>query len=251
MNDPSTRVAQVSRRSLGINQRGVALIIVILLTSFLSALGMGLLLAVFMDRLAARNLSGSVAMLYAADAAIELAARDLAQTDDWDAVLSGARRSSFTDGSASGVRGIPGGGAVDLTASTNMLNCGRTTGCTTAQMNTNSRERPWGLNNPRWQLYAFGPMEQITGLSQPALCYLAVWIADDSREDDGEPLADALLTDDPGHGIVRVHAEAFGLAGSRRAIEAELVRICRGGGPAPCLPGIRVQSWQELRQPIP
>ncbi len=61
------------------SERGIALIMVILLTAFLSALGLGLLLAVFMDRLASGNMAGSVAMLYAADAAIELAARDLSQ----------------------------------------------------------------------------------------------------------------------------------------------------------------------------
>jgi hypothetical protein len=232
-------------------QRGIALIMVILLTAFLSALGMGLLLAVFMDRLASRNMAGSVAMLYAADAAIELAARDLSQEADWNPVLSGARLSSFTDGLPGGVRDIAGGGTIDLTASTNVLNCGKTSNCTGPQMNANSRERPWGANNPRWRLYAFGPMEQLMRFAQPAACYLAVWVADDSSEEDGDPLADAVEEADSGHGIVRVHAAAFGLAGSRRAIEAELVRACRGGGVGACLPGIRVQSWQELRQPIP
>lgn len=232
------------------SQRGIALIMVILLTAFLSALGLGLILAVFMDRLAAGNMTGSVAMLFAADGAIELAARDLAQESDWDAVLSGVRRSSFTDGAPSGVRGIPGGGAVDLTASTNLLNCGKATNCTAPQMNANSRERPWGANNPRWRLFAFGPMEQFTQFSRPVPCYLAVWIADDGREADDEPLIDA-EDDQPGHGIVRVHAEVFGRAGSKRAVEAELARACRGGGVGACLPGIRVQSWQELRQSIP
>lgn len=232
-------------------QRGIALIMVMLLTAFLSALGLGLILAVFMDRLATGNMSGSVAMLFAADAAIELAARDLAQADDWDAVLAGSQRSSFTDGAPGGVRGIPGGGAIDLTASTNMLNCGKASNCTAAQMAANSRERPWGENNPRWQLYAFGPLAQVTELARPASCYLAVWVADDGREEDGDPLADALENGEPGHGIVRVHAEVFGHAGSRRAVEAELARSCRGGGVGACLPGIRVQSWQELRQSIP
>ncbi len=232
-------------------QRGIALIMVVLLTAFLSALGLGLILAVFMDRLATGNMTGSVAMLFAADAAIELAARDLAQVADWDSVLSGSRRSTFTDGVPGGVRGLPGGGAVDLTASTNMLNCRKVTNCTTPQMNASSRERPWGVNNPRWQLYAFGPMEQLTELSRPAPCYLAVWIADDGREQDGDALADAVENGEPGHGIVRVHAEVFGIAGSRRAIEAELARACRGGGVGACLPGIRVQSWQELRESIP
>jgi hypothetical protein len=232
------------------NQRGIALIMVTLVTAFLSALGMGLILAIFMDRLATGNMSASVAMLYAADAAIELAARDLSQVPDWNAVLNGSTRASFTDGAPAGVRAIPGGGAIDLTASTNNLNCGRPTACTAAQMNANSRERPWGANNPRWRLYAFGPMEQLAQWSRPPACYLVVWIADDGREEDGDPLADA-SEEEPGYEIVRVHAEVFGQAGSRRVIEAELARACRGSEAAACLPGIRVQSWQEVRQPVP
>ena len=126
------------------HERGIALIMVLLVTAFLSALGAGLILAVFMDRLATGNLSGSIGMLHAADAAIELAARDLAQVVDWNSVLTGARQSSFTDGAPGGVRGIPGGGTVDLTAATNFLNCGKAGNCTVPQMNASSRERPWG-----------------------------------------------------------------------------------------------------------
>lgn len=233
------------------SEHGIALIMVVLVTAFLSALGLGVLLAVFMDRLATGNRAGSVAMLYAADSGIELAARDLAGIDDWDVVLSGAERSSFIDGDAAGVRGLPGGGAVDLTTTTNMLNCGRSTTCTTTQMNANSKERPWGANNPRWRLFAYGPMQQLAVLARPEPCYLAVWVADDVREQDGDPLADEADEHEPGHGIVRVHAEAFGVAGSRRALEAELLRVCRAGEGAGCPPGIRVQSWRELRQAIP
>lgn len=247
----STRIAQHAQCSLRAGQSGIALIMVVIITTFLSALGIGVMMAVFMDRLANRNMSGAVAMFYAADAGIELAARDLGHADDWSAVLSGVVRSAFADGNPTGVRGIPGGGAVDLTASTNLLNCGKATACTAAQMNAISRERPWGVNNPRWTLYAFGPMSQLTPFVRPAPCYLAVWIADDYREADGDPLADSANDEEPGHGIVRVHAEAFGVAGSRRVIEAELARICPDGAEAPCLPGIRVQSWQELRQAIP
>ncbi len=140
---------------------------------------------------------------------------------------------------------------VDLTSATNQLNCGKVTTCTSAQMNANSRERPWGANNPRWQLFAFGPMEQFSQLMRPAACYLIVWVADDAREGDGNPLMDAGSRDEPGHGIVRVRAETYGAAGSRRAIEAELARVCPDGPGESCLPGIRVQSWQELRQVVP
>jgi hypothetical protein len=231
--------------------RGIALVMVVLVTTFLSALAIGVLLAVFMDRLATGNMAGSVAMLYAADSAIEIAARDLARIDDWNVVLAGAQRSSFTDGAAAGVKPVPGGGTVDLTSTTNMLNCGRSANCSLAQVNANSKERPWGPNNPRWRLFAYGPMQRLADIARPSPCYLVVWVADDSREQDGDPQADEPDAGRPGHGIVRVHAEAFGAAGSRRAIEAELSKVCPGGESAICLPGIRVQSWQELHQAVP
>lgn len=233
------------------SQRGIALILVILVTAFLSALGMGLALAVFMDRLATGNMSGSVAMLYAADGGIEIAAHELAQVADWSPVLSGAQQSHVNDGPPSGVRALPGGGVVDLAAATNLLNCGKTTTCTIAQMNATSSDRPYGANNPRWRLFAYGPMQQFGQLARPPACYLAVWLGDDGHEQDGDPLVDEPLPDQPGYGIVRVHAETYGFGGVRRAIEAELSKICPSGGGGGCQPGIRVQSWQELRQVLP
>jgi hypothetical protein len=232
------------------SERGIALLMVILFTAFLSVLGLGLLLAVFMDRLATGNMNASVAMLYAADAGIELAARDLAETLDWDVVLSGSTQGSFTDGAPGGARKIPGGGSIDLTAATNRLNCLKSSSCTAAQMNANSPRRPWGSDNPRWRLYVYGPVESMAPVARPAPCYLAVWIADDAREQDGDPESDA-AEEESGHGIVRLHAETVAAGGSTRVIEAELTRACTGAATGACLPGIRVQSWQELRQSIP
>jgi hypothetical protein len=231
-------------------QRGIALILVILVTSFLSAIGLGLALIVVMDRLATGNLRGSVAMLYAADAAIELAIRDLAHIADWNVVLAGDVRSAFADGEPSGVRAIPGGGAIDLTTATNQLNCGLDSDCTVAQIEANTRERPWGANNALWRLFAYGPVGNIVHFARPAPCYLAVWLADDAREDDEDPLSDA-GKDAPGHGVLRVRAAAYGPLGTRRAIEAELVRGCLAEEEAECPMGIRVQSWRELRQNVP
>ena len=232
-------------------ESGVALILVLLATSFLSAVGLGLALVVFMDQLASGNHRGSVAMLYAADAGIELAARDLSLADDWNAALAGTRRGGFTDGASTGVRAIPGGGAVHLTAETNLLNCGRRSACTAAEMDVNSRDRPWGANNPRWRLFEYGRFEDLINVARPAQCYLAVWVADDSREADDDPMTDAAV-DEPGRGVMRVRAQVFGPMGGRRAIEAELARMCRSqDGEEVCLPGIRVQSWQEVRQLIP
>ncbi len=230
------------------SQRGIALILALLATSFLSAVGLGLAVVLFVDHLATGNLKGSVALLYAADAGIELAAHDLARAD-WNAALAGAELGTFADGAPSGVRAIPGGGAVNLTAETNTLNCGKVTSCSGAQMDANTDERPWGANNPRWRLYAYGPLDNLPDLARPAPCYLAVWIADDSRETDDDPLTDG---DVEGRGVLRVRAAAFGRLGSRRAIEAELARVCgRANGQEVCQPGIRVQSWQEVRQLVP
>ena len=233
------------------HESGVALILVLLLTSFLSAMGLGLALVVFMDQLAGGNHRGSVTMLYAADAGIELAARDLSFSADWDAVLAGLETGSLTDGPPQGVKAIPGGGTVNLTAETNTLNCGRVTSCTQLQMDAVTRDRPWGANNPRWRLYAYGPLQNVAGIARPAPCYLAVWVADDSREADDDPLADA-GQDQPGRGVVRVRAQVFGPSGARRAIEAELARVCEDASSEEvCLPGIRVQSWQEIRHLVP
>jgi hypothetical protein len=231
-------------------QRGIALILVILVTSFLSAIGLGLAMIVVMDRLASGNLRGSVAMVYAADAVLELAARDLAQLADWNLALSGAARSAFADGASFGAHLIPSGEAVDLTVETNQLNCGRDSDCAVEQMASNTRERPWGTNNPRWQLYAYGPVGNIVHFARPAPCYLAVWLADDGREEDGDPLTDA-AADEPGHGVLRVRAQAYGALGARRTIEAEVVRSCLTGAGPDCPMGIRVQSWHEVRQNVP
>lgn len=232
--------------------RGIALIIVLLVTSFLSAMAMGVAVSVSMARLADGNLSGDVARLYAADAGIALAAHELDGQPDWDAVLSGRAQGSFTDGAPSGIRNIPGGGWLSLTAATHTLNCGRPSGCTPGQLTSNSRDRPWGANNPVWQPFAYGRLSDLAPQQRPSPDYLVVWVADDEREEDGDPSADEAVPGRPGRGVVRVHAEAFGPLGARRAVEAELVRVCRVEQEEEwCLPGIRVQSWREVRQLVP
>ena len=232
------------------NERGIALILAVLFTSFLCAIGLGLALVVFMDRLAVGNMRGSVGLLYAADAAIELAARDLSRTDDWSSVLAGLQRGSLTDGVPGGVRQTP-GASINLTALTNQLNCGSDADCTSAQMDTSTRDRPWAGNNPRWQLYGYAPFGTSAELERPSPCYLVIWIADDAREQDGDPSSDAIEAE-PGHGILRVRAEAFGYGGARRGIEAELVRFCLpAGAPGSCRASIRVQSWLEVRETVP
>lgn len=231
------------------SDRGIALILVILVISFLVAIGLGLALMMVMDRLASGNFRGSVALLYAADAALELAVRDVAQLGDWDLALAGVARGRVVDGDDSGVRAIPGGGEIDLSAAAHQLNCGRPAVCSDAQMSANSRERPWGPNNARWRLFASGPSGNFVQFSRPIPAYLAIWVADDGREEDGDPERDA-PPGAPGHGVIRVRVDAYGPLGARRSIEAELARLCLDAAEA-CRQGTRVQSWREVRQAVP
>ena len=232
------------------NERGVALIIALLSLMLLTALGLALVMTTSTETLISANFREGGEAMYAADAGVERVMQDLLTVPDWNRIIAGQVQSSFTDGAAIGARTLPDGSKINLAAATNMLNCNKTSACGPGEMDAWSPERPWTANNPRWQLFVYGPMNRLTQLTRPAPCYLAVWIGDDGREQDGEPLSDA-VEDASGHGIVRVHAETIGFGGWNRAIEAELGRACRGIGVGACLPGIRVQSWQELRQSIP
>ncbi len=232
--------------------RGIALILVLLVTSLLSALALGLAIVVSSTQLVEGNFGEGATMGYAAEAGVALAAHELARQSEWDAVLAGVARSGMTDGPPTGARAIAGGGTVSLQAETNQLNCGRTTSCTSAQMAVTTAERPWGANNPAWRLFLYGPVAEILRPTHPRPGYLLVWIADDSRETDGDPLMDGSAADGRGRDVVRVRATVFGPGPARRAVEAELARMCRSaGGVMVCRPGIRVQSWREVRQLVP
>jgi hypothetical protein len=141
---------------------------------------------------------------------------------------------------------------LDLDAETALLNCGVRSGCTTAQLWAVTRDRPWGVNNPRWRPFLYGPVSSLHPFTRPHPYYVVVWIADDARESDGDPEVDGGGDPPRGAGVVRVRADAFGPLRARRALEGELARVCRPAASGErCLPGVRVQSWRELRQAVP
>jgi Tfp pilus assembly protein PilX len=242
---------QMARRRVA-GERGVALIVVLVVTAAVFVMGLGLSLLVATERMAGGHYRESVRLLYAADAGIELAARELARMADWNGVLAGVVRSEMVDGPPGGVRVLPGGESLDLDAQTNGLNCARSAPCTPAQVSANTRDRPWGVNNPLWRPFLHAPLPALGIAARPGPYYLVVWIADDGRESDGDPTVDGGGDPPRGRGVVRVRADAFGPRGARRAVEAELARLCRSEPAGTiCWPGLRVQSWRELRQAVP
>jgi hypothetical protein len=233
------------------SSRGIALITVLLVSSLVSTMALGLALIVSINQLVVRNHRESTALAASAQAGLELAAHALSSAD-WNAVLAGTALAPGADGAPSGPRALGGGRTVDLSVQTNLLNCGSRAGCSAGQLQAVSVDRPWGVNNPHWRLYLYGPLAGFARWRHPAAAYLLVWIADDGRESDGNPDADGAPPDGSGRNVLRVHAAAFGHDGGRRAIEAELVRVCRPAAAAdPCPPAIRVQSRRDLRESLP
>jgi hypothetical protein len=192
-------------------------------TLLLTALGLGLVMITMTETMISANFRDGGEAVYAADAGVERVMQDLLTVPDWNQILSGALQSSFIDGAPSGTRSIPGGGTLDLTAATNLMNCGKVTTCSDAEMDAWSLERPYELDNPRWRLYAYSPLSSIidTGTILSPL-YVAVWVADDPAETDGNPSADGTVG--PGAGVIMLRAKAFGPNGSEATIEAAVSR---------------------------
>lgn len=226
------------------SERGIALLVTLLTISFLSTLGLGLVLSSSIARMADSNHEDAVALLNAAESALELAVRDLGRIADWNLVLSGAARSALVDGVA-GPRTLADGRTIDLTRLTNELTCGRTTSCSDAQRSASSLDRPWGRQNPRWVLFLTSAEVRLINPRIRTAPYLIVWLGDDASERDDDPAIDGGGSGGEGRHVLRARAEAFGANGSRRAIEAEVVRVCDGAvSGESCLPGVRLRSWR-------
>lgn len=209
-------------------ESGIALIVALLCMMLLAALGMALTLTTTTERRISSNYRDGVETVYAADAGIERVMQDLLTVPDWNRVLDGTTTSSFTDG-APGQRTLPDGSKLDLNQATNMVRCGKTT-CSDADTDTATDERPWAKNNPRWQLYAYGSVEDMlmTGTLNSKV-YVIVWIGDDPSENDNMPLTDGDTAADgsgvnPGKGVISMLAYAYGPTGVRRVIEATLAK---------------------------
>jgi hypothetical protein len=189
----------------------------------------------------AANYRDAQESVYAADAALERALVDLRLAGNWNLLLAGVGRSSFVDGAAAGPRAWPGGVRIDLTTLTNLANCARFSTCTATDMDRSTADRPWSVNNPRWQPYAYG---KLADLLPPGTIesryYVVVFVGDDPSENDGDPTQDGETGANPGAGILALRAEAFGPGGLRGRIDATVARV---GPPGTSL---RVVSWRRM-----
>jgi hypothetical protein len=226
------RLRRRTLRDHASDESGVALIIALMAMSLMMALGLALMMTTMTEGKISANYREGTEALYAADAAVERVMDDILTVPDWNNILHGTVTSAFIDGPAYGQRTLPDGTKIDLGEATNMLTCGHVAACSDAEMDAITAERPWGPNNPRWKLYAYGPMtDMLPAESIDSKMYVIVWIADDPSELDCNPAKDGLppacgstAESNPGRGVLAMVAQAYGPDGTQRTIEVTLAR---------------------------
>jgi type IV pilus assembly PilX-like protein len=192
------------------SEQGTALVIALMSMMLLTALGAAVVMVTSTETRIASNYRNSQEALYAADAAVERAVQDLLMVPRWNDILGGSVQSAFVDGAMTAQKVLPAGGRVTLC-------CAANTATGQLQADTNTLNL-WGANNPQWRLYAWGPISEL--LAAPVIdspMYVAVWIADDPAETDGNPALDV-------NGVLTVHAEAYGPSGTRKVVEVTVAR---------------------------
>lgn len=215
-------MALTLRRLDGDDERGAALVAVLLSTVLVSAIGAALTVTATTESTIASSFRLDRELAYAAEAAVERAMQDVRVATQWDDLLSGAQATTFLDPAS--VPTLPTGGRLDLRALTSRM-----------QAATNARMA--GPNTPQWQLVASGRLADVAGrgsIGSPA--YLVVWVADDVSETDGNTAADS-------NDVIVIRGEAVGSGGRTRTLD---VTVTRAGIPAG-QPGLRVISWREVR----
>ena len=195
---------------------GVALVLVMMTITLLTALGTALTLGTIAETAIAANYRDATETFYAADAAVEFATQEVAAVADWSDVISEPGRSEFVDGLAGGLRTV-GATTLDLREETR-------------DVNRVAAGAP-GSASGGWVLYAFGRFEDLvpSSLGRSQL-YVAVWVAD--RSDTPEE-------DRPGPDILSILGQAYGARGSRRTVEAIVVTEDAST--------VRTRSWREWR----
>lgn len=217
-------------------QRGIALILVLLAVLLMGAMALGLAMTSSVELSVAAAYRDTQAVLYAADASLEYVLQDLGREGDWDLVLRGQARAALVDGPPAGSRNAA-GRTINLTEILNRARCGKSA-CSAADLVAVTESRPWGLNNPVWQLYAYAPASAIVPANGATWnAYVVVMVADDPTETDQDPAVDGGGTQNPGAGKLLVRASAFGASGSVRTIQATVERAGAG---------VRILTWREI-----
>jgi hypothetical protein len=182
------------------------MLIALLATFLLTALGVAMVLVTNTETLITANYREGEDALYAADAGVERVMQDLLLSPRWNDILSGVSnaKSGFYDGATSVTLGD--GSTLSVAAATSALQA------------ATDAANIWGPNDPVWRVYASGHMsDMLPGGAVPNETYVIAWVGDDPSDNDSNPLADA-------NGVLSLHVEAYGPNGARKVIETTVAR---------------------------
>jgi Tfp pilus assembly protein PilX len=245
-------------------ERGAALVITLMAMLLLSALAGALVLATSADVAIAANAGASNEAFYGAEAVLERTIAELRSAPDFTQVLDGTLASLFVDGAPGGSRVLADNTTIVLEEAVNLATCNRRTTCSEADITASSRDRPWGVRNPRWRLFSYGPLTGDAGNGMKTMgVYVIGMVSDDPADTDLDPWRDGVRTGasaNPGAGRLLVRAEGFGRRGAHRIIEGAVLRRdlaalalwdaadpATRGTPPSGVPALELTSWREVR----
>lgn len=227
----------------------MAVLVALMSMLLMSALGAALVLTTSAETVIAAHFRDAQIGVYVAEAALELAIAEIATQSDWTPLLDGSLPSTLARLPPAGAWPLADGSSLDLDRLINRLNCRNALGCTAPSLVALTPQRPWGANNPVWQLYAYGPLATfLPGLPGPpggandASQYVVVLLADDPSENDGDPRRDGSDAANAGSGVVVLRSESFGPHGSHQVVEATVART----NPETTPNSVRIWSWRLL-----
>lgn len=201
----------------------MSVLIAMMATALLSAVGLALTLLTITETAIAANARQGIEAFYGAEAAVAYALQEVAAEPDWADVVEGRVPSRLSDGAPDGTRTV-GGTTLDFARAFDEVTADKAL---------------WGDAYIAWTLYAWGWIAQVlpgtlSGTGRAPL-YALVWVGDASED----------RTAYPDVKILAVRGYAYGPRGSRRAVEVRVTRE-KSSAEQPSAP-LRVLSWRELR----
>ena len=193
----------------------MALLSALLATTVLMGLGVSIALLGTSEAVLAAHDRTSRAVREASIAAVHLAVADLRRQPAWSAVLAGGVAPlSAAPGRASDGSVAPpspwGGPVLDLTQLTVDIAAAADTAGGDAQL---------------WRVYESGGLDGLVQDASSVPLYVAVWVADDEADGDGDPLIDS-------NGILALRSAAFGPGQVRAITGVSLRKTATPSGPS-------------------
>jgi hypothetical protein len=204
---------------------GSALLIALLASSLLAALGLALAGLGSVETVIASNQRAGSQLAYAAEATAEGVLADLLTTSNWTDVLNGVVLSRLSGHAVPPVG--PGDPPMTLAQLTAVVQA------------ENDTLGFWGANSPQWRLFAHGWITELAPMASVDHDeFLTAFAADDVAETDGDPFADT-------NGRIQIAARASSARGAHRTI---LMTVAQTTKPTPAgFPGVRILAWKEIR----